>query len=287
MAVPVGMQPVSYHGIEMFVPAAWTPNDENCGTPLHDTVLIGDGYDADCLQPQPPGLTVVRLMSVDSLLGKQSARIATTPATIDGKPARKGTGTPAHSATPIAVLAVPSLGVVVSVESPASATTQSLLASAHIVSVDAFGCRSEVQTLLASDKSPRPGAAQSLVPPTPTNATICRYANEWLARSVLVSPQQLGKLVSILNTLPAGISQPGPGFAEDPQDCNADTRRGFIIQLGYATQPGVKVFVHIGGCHDLSASNGSRTTKINNELATFLVGLAGYDAGFPDPNTLR
>lgn len=46
--VPAGMQPVSYRGVTVFVPASWKINATHCGTALQDTVIVETGHH-ECL----------------------------------------------------------------------------------------------------------------------------------------------------------------------------------------------------------------------------------------------
>jgi hypothetical protein len=284
--VPAGTQPVSFHGVEVFVPEVWKLNDARCGTPQHDTVMVEDGGgDLFCLVPQPKGLTVVRLATTDSFSGRSRAAVATQPVTVDGKPALRGRGKPAGgTSAELAVLVLPDPGVVISVESPDPALAGQLLDSTRVSPMDTAGCVDRLSSLHPRSTD---GAASALVPGTPTNASICRYSAGWLLRSSALSTTPSQQLVGILNALPTGVSQPGPGVGQDPGTCEQDAQRGFVVPFTYSDDTIVKVYVHIGGCKDLSASNGARTTKINEPLVTFLTSAVGYDGGFPNPRELR
>ncbi len=282
-------QSVSYHGVEVRVPASWRVNDTRCGTPMHDTVLIEDGSPTTlCGVLRPPDhLTVVRLTRIDSPEGLARARVANIAATVTGRPAMRGTGTPAGGEKRLDVLVLPTAGVVVSVEAPNPATAQRLLATARLVHIDDLGCLDRVTSRMKTVINHRFGGPDPLVPGRPSQATICRYSGDWLARSVRLAPDDLAKLVSIFNSLPPGVSQPGPEFSEIPNLCAQDVHRMFLIRFDYPAGSPVVVVARIGGCKDLSARSRTRTSKINGALVKFLISAAGYDGGYPDPRNLR
>ena len=156
----------------------------------------------------------------------------------------------------------------------------------RVASTDVLGCAVFVSWSQAADGG-QPVDADALVPGRPAGAVICRYSADQLARSVTVARTQLSGLVATLNSLPAGRSQPGPGFGRDAESCVEDTHRGFVLRFRYGDGSSVAVSVHIGGCKVLSATNGVRTTKIDEPLVTFLIKTAGYDGDYPDPAELR
>jgi hypothetical protein len=289
-AVPAGMRLVSFHGIEVLVPSAWRGGSV-CGIPQANTVIVENGAHTQCLVDEPHGLMVVRLAAISPRLPNT---IPTQPVSIDGHRARRGTGTiqviervpgtlrSVQFPERIAVLLVPEIGVDVSVQGPDTKAAARVLDSIHVVAVDAWGCEQHLTSLTPSTPSTRPGARDLLVPASTTKATICRYSDNWLIDSVPLPTNQMTRLVAVLNALPAGVSQPGGGnFGEVPQACAEDTRRGFVAQFTYPTGTLLLVYTHIGGCKTLYASNGSRTTKINNPLIDILTSDAGYDGGIP------
>lgn len=292
-AVPAGLQPVSFHGVEVLVPASWSINAIRCGsTPTQDTVVIEDGSpQAACLQAQPPGLTVLRLAPLGEPFDG-AAGFATDTTTVSGQPARRGVGTLDRAnggqqwEVEIAVLVLPGPGVLVTVESPDPTYAQELLDSVRIVDVDSVGCRDRVPPLEPRPGDSRSGAADRLVPGAPTSAAICRYVGDWLARSAAVPRDDVGQLVTILNALPVGVSTPGPGFFVTPESCADDPARVFVVQFAEADGTASDVHVNLDGCRDIAATNGVRTTKLDGPLVDFLIGAVGYDGGFPDPSEL-
>lgn len=127
-------QVVRYKGVTIDVPAAWKIWDVRCATPVHDTVLILDGRPIEaCLFPQPPGLTVVTITSLDQPTAQDEASVATTDVLVDGLPGRRGVGVPPMSRTELHVLVLTANGVVISVESPDPERAERLLDSVHVV----------------------------------------------------------------------------------------------------------------------------------------------------------
>jgi hypothetical protein len=274
---------VSYHGIEVVVPASFGLNASECGTPMADTVMIMEGASPACLVQQPPGLTVMYLSpsSPDSEL----VALATEALTVGGQPARRGLSSPPQwrEAT---VLWLPDPGVLVQIESPHPALVEELIAGIRITPVDSAGCVDHVDPLPPPPASDQPLGGQ-LVPGSPTSASICRYSANWLSRSEVLDPSERDSLVELFNALPAGTSKPGPGFFIVPEACLDEVGRGFLVQFGYADGDHVEVFVDITGCTDLFATNGVRVTKLNEAVVSFLMNRVGYDGGFPNPSELQ
>jgi len=267
VSVPPGTQPVSFHGVTVFVPASWRIGAQRCGTPVGDTVILpGPFLNCDLLRKPP--VTVVDLQPLTA------ARLSA---------ARKNRpGDRRYSD----VRTFPEVGVLVSARSLDRQLVGRLLDAARLTPVDAFGCRDRVQSLKPSPRPSHPGADINLVPGVPRSATICRYEGDWLARSVRVPPNQLATLTRILNRLPAGRSRPGGTSAASARFCAEDRHRGFVTQFDYAGKPRLDVYVHIGYC-DLTAANGARTTQLDEPLVWALTSLAGYDTGFPNPAEYR
>jgi hypothetical protein len=283
-------QAISYHGIEMRVPASWKVNDTYCGTPMHDTVVVAQGPTPDCLVREPPGLTVVEILTTSTepdSFGAIYSTVATESVTVDGSPAQRGSGYITRIQARRSVLVLPEQEVVVSIESPDDAMAERLLDSVHLAPVDSNGCAARVSSL-TPDRGAKPAyAAAALLPPGATSVSICRYRDLQLERSTRLTANDVAQLQSIFGALPVGVSHPGPEFAEAPFLCAEDLRRGFVIRADSPDGDITPVFVHIGGCDELSASNGARSTKIDWPLVTFMTRHVGYDFSFPDPRTLR
>lgn len=265
--IPAGTQPVSFHGVTVFVPANWRIGAQRCGTPVENTVIL-PGPILYCRLGGKPLVTVVDLQPLTA--GSLSAARR-------GRPEDRRYGD---------VRTFPDVGVLVSARSLDRRLVRRILDSARLTPVDAFGCRDRAQSLKPTAKPSHPGAAVNLVPGSPRSATICRYEGDWLARSVRVPPNQLATLTGILNRLPAGRSRPGPNTSASARSLEEDRHRGFVVQFTYAGPPRLDVYVHIGD-RDLTAANGARTTKIDEPLVTTLLSLVGYDGGYPNPRDYR
>lgn len=279
--VPTGMQAVSFHGLQIFVPAAWPIGGGECGTPTTDTVLIMDGGFPACFRPEPPGLTVARLDRLSSPDGQVLAKLATDPTTIDGHRAYRGEGTAFGFKDPFDVVSVPEIGAIVSVRSPNPASRTRIVDTAHVVPVDSVGCVDQVAELAPPGPPARAGAAAAMVPDRPTSAVVCRYVGNWQARSVPLTATQVDKLVTALNTLPPTSAAVAPVASA----CREDYERGFVIRFGYASGPGLDVYVHVGGCV-LGATNGARSVPLDFTTMDTTTSTAGYDGALPDPSTL-
>lgn len=267
--VPPGMQPVSYHGVTVFVPASWRMDALTCGKALEGTVIVGrPGATPACLVQPTPQVSVVTLEQF-------TPRALAEARTFEPWDKRR-----------VDVRVFDDVGVLLSARSLDEALVRRVLDSARVTPIDHVGCRDRVWSLQPGPRPGRPGAEARLVPDGARAATICRYDDNWLARSVRVPPSQLAELTATFNSLPLGMSQP-PARLQGGSWCAADLRRGFIVQFDYPAGDRLDVYVHISGCRDLSASNGARSTKINKEITFALVELAGYGAPFPNPWELR
>ena len=261
--VPPGMQPVSYHGVEVFVPARWKINAYGCGFQARqDTVIIPEGAAAACLQSPPPGaLTVVRMyqFSMQSI-AQQEARLATEPVIIDGYPALRGYRVSPwpyfEPKYPLAILYLPAQDVVVMVSSPNKQTALALLNSAHVVKVDARGCVSHVTPFVPPTAA---GTSAPMVPGQPTGAVICRYLDNWLFRSAAASNSQLAELVRMLNS---------PG--KDYKDCASDNRNHLVTFFTYQSHRTVTVTTSGFGCNANAYSSTGASMRVDNQLAYLL-----------------
>jgi hypothetical protein len=265
--IPDGLQAVSYHGVEILVPEDWTIGNAHCGTPQGNTVMLPVGAVDLCLVAEPVGLTVVEVRPVE-------------PGSLAGD-ARSDSER---------VLAEP--GVVVTVRGPDAALREKILDDVRVTPVDSNGCDDRVASMEHPSPSGRPGAAEATVPGEPMSASMCRYEDLWLARSVPpLSGAELRQVVDQLNALPEGVSLPGPEFQFDctpmPHLCAADERRGFVLRFDYAEGPPVLVHVRIAGTTEIAVANGDRTTKVDSALVLRISQDLGYDGTIPDPRNLR
>jgi hypothetical protein len=169
-----------------------------------------------------------------------------------------------------------------SVVSPSAALANHLLSTVQVVQVDFDGCAAHVAALSPAGPESKSGSRDKLVPGSPSLASLCRYSNNWVVRSIALNDKQRRELETLLNRLPVGAS---PAVLSG--NCQSDRRRGFIAEFRYPNATASDaVYVHVGGCEPLTASNGSRTTGVNAQLINFLTSIAEYDGELPNPATL-
>ena len=114
--------------------------------------------------------------------------------------------------------------------------------------------------------------SDTLVPPGPTSATACRYANsaephpDTLAKSVRLTPAQTAQLVTALNS-----AKPYPPGAVS--NCPNDVGGTDLILFGYSDRGPVDVLVAETGCQ--SATNGVRATMPPVDAIALLKPLIG------------
>ena len=266
------LQAVSFHGLEILVPAAWESNESTCGTPRRDTFILGDGGGTPtCGAPHRPGLTVARLSRVHDR--DPWIAIATSPAQIGGVSALTGTGTIDSALEPRIVMVVPDLGVVLSVTLGDRALAEQIIESARVVDTDSNGCAANVGRLAPSGNAvPDTG----LVPPDPSGVTVCRYVDGGLVRSVALHPAVGTALAETLNALqPAGREPLDDSCARD------NPGRGFIVHFRYPDAPDADVAAFIDECR-LLVDNGVRGGRVDFAVTQALTHAAGYDGGLPN-----
>lgn len=283
--VPAGKQAVSWHGVEVLVPAEWTIGDVQCSSPASDTVLR-PGIRLGCLGRTIPGLTVVEFHELTEdprTLGAQLAETATNPVEVSGVPALRGTAPLPDEPGVQSVLVVPSEQVVVTVRSPDPARVEALLEDVRVVAVDAAGCRSRLPAAQPAGPSERAGAEAALVPGQPTAASLCEYSGLRLVASRRLEQEQVRALQRRLDGLPTGVSGRVP-----PDEIAADYCKRIdvdvqLLDVAYDQGPPVQVFVKPQGCTERSPTNGSTTRRLTAELSGALHALL---AGRPVVNDL-
>lgn len=215
-------------------------------------------------------------------MGRARAALATQPVTVDGQPARRGSGTPQGQLGPVQVLVLPIVNVVISVESPDPAQANRLLDSTRLaLPVDANGCHAQVGSLVPPVSSAS-GHPATVAVGHPVGASLCWYRDGWLSRSVQLSPSDTDDLVTILRALPPGTGGPTP--AVNMRACK-ETKSGFIVQLTDKTGSTSNVYVHIG-CNHPYAGTGAYLAQVSNALVRFLTTQTGYSGTVPNPNAL-
>lgn len=259
-AVPAGKQAVSWHGVQLFVPAEWTLDDAICGTPQRDTVLRPGPVDL-CRMPSVLGLTVVQFSPLTGTeFSTAPATAAKTPVDLAGTAARRGSRT--NIGERYAVLVVPNLQVVVTVSAPTLAEADELLDTAGIVDVDANGCRSRLDSSRAQDLSGREDAAQQLLPGAPTDVSVCRYEELRLEESRRLEPSTIAATQRALDALPTGRSGRRPPEEIAEAYCRSIDDNVTTLDASYAEGPDLTVFLRDQACTDRSPTNGTVTRKL-------------------------
>lgn len=261
-AVPAGKQAVSWHGVQLLVPSTWKLDDARCGTPQHDTVLrSGAGLVQACGRPTVPALTVVRFEALaEREFSTGPAAAAKTPADVDGTPALRGSRVNIRDR--YAVLVVPSEQVVVTASAPTLTEADALLDTARVVTVDANGCRSRLDSSRAGGPSDREGANAHLLPGDPADVSICRYAQLRLEDSRRLSPDAIAGAQRVLDALPTGRSGRVPPGEIMPAICHQIDDDVTTLDATYAAGLNLTVYLRDQACTDRSPTNGSTSRKL-------------------------
>jgi hypothetical protein len=283
---------LGFHGLQIAVPARWRLEDQRCGAAQADTVLYPDLAFQLCFLGSAPNITVVNFLDAKTKadLYWGSAALQTVAAlqnvTDQGQNVSVGWLAASRQSPRLLVLYASEVGAAVTIQSPSTATAERIMSSVRLVSVDADGCPSKVSDLRPAGPSPLPGASRDLVPGSPTGVALCRYDSLWLAESAHDSGRALSTLVTTLNAMKPGTSR-GGGYdaAKEEGVCTQLTEQGFLLSFSYPTGAWERVFVHIDGCGQLSATNGSRSGQITWPIVTALVDAVGSEP-FPDPSEL-
>ncbi|MDQ1746945.1 MAG: hypothetical protein QOD07_1208 [Frankiaceae bacterium] len=278
---------VSFHSLELRVPAQWPDNATTCGTPTTSTVVLLDVPVPLCLiQPPKKPMTVVYLGSIDDGLGLRWTTVATSSRTLDGHEARWGYGVLPVLGKRASVLVVPDADAVIAVTAPSEVAGERILSSAHVVSTADDGCATRVSFAGASTRGdPNAAPSRPLVPPGATRAAVCSYDAGWLFQGASVSGQKLAVLTQRLDELPAGITSSGPS-AESNEACQQDARRGYVLTFLYQHAEKRTLTVRVGGCSALGVNDGHEQFKLSASLVDLLLSIASYNGPLPDARTL-
>lgn len=166
---PSGWQPVSYRGVQLYVPASWRLTANNCATGPGDTLIRTAerqlSLDVGC-PTDPPSATVVRMATSNSVdheaLTFVSRQYPFASSQWEGA---------APDGRLRVVLLMPDEGVGIDVASPDPAIAQRILTTVRPVSVDAFGCASVSDTGAPPSSTAKPPLALG----TPTSVVACAY----------------------------------------------------------------------------------------------------------------
>lgn len=274
---PEAVQYVSFHGIEVAVPATWRLYAERCGTATTDTVLLA-GVHTDC-RPNisEAQLTVVRLATID-VEDPATLKVASSPEVVGEQHLLLG-----HRDLPDGrqqtVALFPSVNVVEEIASPRTSVARSILDSTRAVSVDHAGCASRRGATSLGDHH---GLREAVSTPT-VRMAVCSYVDGWLyASSARPSSSASTALTQILSGLPAGYTS-APGFTEGSPGCEAQANStdGYLIRLWLSNGQNVALDVRLSMCGPMYVTDGSKRSEITKELLELLPTIAPYDANLP------
>jgi hypothetical protein len=212
--IPAGQKAISYHGIEVLVPASLPIVNFECGPPDRSDVLLDGGLIVSCQSlggngKSPPGLTTVSLSPIVAASTPLSSAqpLVQTVATVDGHPALIGFGAVAVSPGDVTgVLRIPDQSVSIAVTTPSKAATEAILHTVRVIAVDRLGCRSHLTSITPTGNPP----AADLVPGSPVSAVTCQYRvgdyddtyNLWLLQSSMLSASTTAHVAALINGLP-------------------------------------------------------------------------------------
>ena len=286
-------QQVTYHHLAITVAASWPINDQQCGSPRSDTVLVPEAI-ALCQAPPKPGATWAEFgPDAENFSPEKDASRADI--TVDGAPATKWTYE-SHGDTTL-VIDVPTAAAAVSITSPSRDEAARLAATLQVVDVDAHGCVVEQPYRPLKDTPPPkvPGANSELIPGGPTSLAVCEYDGSLLGGSGVVTGDELAGDLATLRGLDAGLSRQDandydPVLCTAPQDLSAavDKQGGqwFALLVHYASGSTLTLHVRVGLCGDLGVSNGAVTAQSGLQLAELVFRVshvAGGSAGHLHP----
>jgi hypothetical protein len=211
--LPQGMRLASYGQVSVHVPSDLPTRTSLCGHPVSHEVVAPDG--AAYLCP----VATTRLAAHPGLViwfstrnqGSPYASISTSPARVDGQPARRGyaTGHPGLGLGVSGVVTLPSQRITVGVTAPTRRQVDSVLSSIRVASHDALGCAATSQ---AASTSPA-GPSNVLVPAEPMFTVRCVYSTASSIQGLLIGSFDLGP--SATHRLTAALNDLSP----DPCHC--------------------------------------------------------------------
>jgi hypothetical protein len=275
---PEDIQYVSFHGIELAVPAGWLLYAERCSTARTDTVLL-QGVHTDCrTNTSEAHVTVVRL-ATSNFEDPATLRLATSPVVLNGQRLQLGHRRLADGRyQTIAVF--PAVDVVVEIASPSGSQAQAILASARTVAADHAGCLSRYRTTGAAGAH---DGLRELGSTTPVHIALCSYIDGWLyASSTRASGSAVTTLTRILSALKPGYTS-APGFTENSAGCarHANSTDGYVLHFDFTDGHSLTLDVRLSMCGPMYVTDGADHVQISEELLMLLPTLAPYDANLP------
>jgi hypothetical protein len=258
---PARTQAVAFHGVEIDVPAAWSINEEMCGTPTADTVLRDVTVVLSCLRVRPEGISTVELRTGRPDWGPRRNVVTATNAQgtrLEGAGGR---------------FYVREAGVMVDVNVTHPALREQIIDSIRVVDVDSNGCRMHgVRQTLPFRYGGGIDLDPALVPGNPDRVAICKYTGTWLTASSTVTGAALHELLRVVDDLPDGFVRADPEYYL-PSVCDEpDESSRFVLHVLDADGSGRTLWARIGVCGNLGITDGQHPHALTPELAAALNG---------------
>jgi hypothetical protein len=271
---------VSFHGIEVSVPRAWSTNQAACQVAERSTVVIDSaGADDNCGPGfhQRHGISDIRLDPTGAGNGVTDGAFARA---VSRGGVTELVGTQPNPSGPHRTLVViPSSHVTVTVDTADALLRQRIIDSIHAAATSPEGCAMSVSKYgpegrwFDQDTTSR-GPLRSLIPTTPSSMTLCQYdADGGLSESVALDPDAAAGVAADLNRLNGGLRR------IDQQSClNALGSRAFVVLSHYADGSTGTVRV-IDGCGTYALTNGVRSGSLTTRQMSRFLDLLNDDEG--------
>ena len=279
------MQRAWLRGVGADAPAGWKRDATQCGTPMHDTLVVdytGEATPA-CLVASPP--TDVSVIEMATGTASDTATYDET-ATIDGVPVEVSTGRAADGRTQ-RVVHFTDRDVSVTITSPDASTVDAAYRSLQVTDTDPdSGCVVHTHAY-DSGRPPDQGGSGVLLPGDPTSAVACVYVDGWLEETSNVTGDKLTTLLDAARAAPPTTDQ------RAPDDANCESVRSLVtpaddppMLLRFDGPDGHWLLVaKIAPCTrwQSTISSGSTTRRIDQRL---LLALPAVWTSYPDPDSM-
>lgn len=202
-----GYRQVDFHGLAIDVQSTWPLDATQCGHPVRDTVVLPGPVPA-CAGPRFASVSSVEFVE-DQFAGLRGTLtgVETGTFSLDGERATRLTG---RRDTFVVAVIVPAVLAQVVISSPSRALARSRAATLTLTGVDSNGCPSRAantSVVPTGSRPSRPGAADVLIPATPSQIAVCRYVATRIEQSTNLNTGRRASFVAALNALPQGLSR--------------------------------------------------------------------------------
>lgn len=282
-AAPVETKRITYRHLAITIPSSWIVDNQRCGTPLGNTILL-PGPVFLCYIPRPPGISWAKFVPADAPDEFKAAHRRAL--SVGGHRAYELTGT--YEKLQAIFVRVPDASAGILIISPHGDLAAQLAQTLRFVDVDAHGCPAEsrYEPLSALPPPEMPGARTTLVPGTPTEIVVCGYQQNLLFQGGEISAGGLGAAVTTLNGLPHGLSRdahPEPACGSNPPDQldEPDFAEWFAVLVHYADAPDLLLHARVGMCGNLGITNGAATGQSTPALLDHVLSAVGMSTDGP------